>query len=278
MGTGVDARADEVSRSRAPRSSRRGARGAREIGAPAAHAASRCIAHEISHRHPSRGVAPPGVRAAGAAAATTEALDACHHRERDDAGAGCLPAVPCDGAGRETRRRSAATQVGYHPNTDCGAAAARRLSSGAMGPKLGRLEARGRSKGHKAPAPSTQHLALSTRMASATGTYVYCIVAAKRRPRVSRARRGLPGTRPVRLVDVEAGVFLAVADAPLDRYGEAAIHKGLSDLDWVSRAAVAHESIVESFVGETAVLPMKLFTIFTSDERALDHIRGNRAR
>src|SRR5439155_20998366 len=35
---------------------------------------------------------------------------------------------------------------------------------------------------------------------------------------------------------------------------------------------------VESFIGETAVLPMKLFTIFTSDARALDHIHGDRAR
>jgi hypothetical protein len=111
-----------------------------------------------------------------------------------------------------------------------------------------------------------------------TATYVYCVIAAKKRPRVSRATRGLPGTRSVRLIDAEPGLFLAVADAPLDRYGEAAIHKGLSDLDWVSRAAVAHESIVESFIGETAVLPMKLFTIFTSDARALEHIRGDRAR
>src|SRR6185503_10743751 len=61
-------------------------------------------------------------------------------------------------------------------------------------------------------------------------------------------------------------------------YGEAAINKGLTDLDWVSRAAVAHEAVVESFVGETAVLPMKLFTIFTSDERAIEHVRAERRR
>jgi hypothetical protein len=69
------------------------------------------------------------------------------------------------------------------------------------------------------------------------------------------------------------GRWLVVADAPLDRYGEEAINRGLSDLDWVARAAVAHEAVVESFVTAAAVLPMKLFTIFTSDERARDHIR-----
>ena len=110
------------------------------------------------------------------------------------------------------------------------------------------------------------------------GTYVYCVIAAEGRPTPVRARRGLPGTGPVRILDVDHRLYAAVADAPLDKYGEAAINKGLSDLDWVSRAAVAHEAVVESFVGETAVLPMKLFTIFTSDERAIEHVRAERRR
>lgn len=46
----------------------------------------------------------------------------------------------------------------------------------------------------------------------------------------------------------------------------------------MSRAAIAHEAVVEAFIGETAVLPMKLFTIFMNDERALAHVRGERAR
>jgi len=115
-------------------------------------------------------------------------------------------------------------------------------------------------------------------MAAANGTYVFCVIAAPRRPRLARVPPGLPGTGKVRLLDVEPGLYIAVADAPLDRYGEEAINRGLADLEWVSRAAVAHESVIESFVGETAVLPMKLLTIFTSDERAVAHVRGERAR
>jgi len=115
-------------------------------------------------------------------------------------------------------------------------------------------------------------------MAAAKGTYVYCVIAAARRPRLARAPAGLPGTGTIRLLDVEPGLFIVAADAPLDRYGEAAISRGLADLDWVSRAAVAHEAVVESFIGETAVLPMKLFTIFTSDERAVAHVRADRRR
>ena len=109
-------------------------------------------------------------------------------------------------------------------------------------------------------------------------TYLYCVVAADRRPRLLRVPPGVPGAGAVRLLEVERGLFIAVADLPLDRYSEAAINTGLANLDWVSRVAVAHELVVESFIASTAVLPMKLFTIFTTDERALAHVRAQRAR
>jgi Gas vesicle synthesis protein GvpL/GvpF len=83
---------------------------------------------------------------------------------------------------------------------------------------------------------------------------------------------------PVRLLDVDRGLWLVVADAPLNQYGGEAINRKLSDLDWVSRAAIAHEAVVASFINRRAVLPMKLFTIFTSDDRALDQVRGDRRR
>lgn len=113
-----------------------------------------------------------------------------------------------------------------------------------------------------------------------TGTYVYCLVAAARPPSLARVPAGLVGLGPVRLLAVEeAGAlkkWLVVADAPLSRYGESAINSRLSDLDWVARAAVAHEAVIEAFIKATAVVPMKLFTIFTSDERALEHLRRER--
>jgi len=112
----------------------------------------------------------------------------------------------------------------------------------------------------------------------ADGCYVYCLIASQRRPSRPRVSQGLPGTGPVRLLDAGDGLYLVVADAPLKQYGEDAINRGLANLKWVSRAAVAHERVIESFTRAAAVLPMKLFTIFTSDERALAHFAAQRKR
>ena len=121
------------------------------------------------------------------------------------------------------------------------------------------------------------------------GTYVFCLVASPRRPSLRGVRRGPSGTGPVRLIedtpasDDKIGVrdglkrWLVVADAPLDRFSESQINSQLHDLDWVARAALAHEGVVESFVSAPALLPMKLFTIFTSDARALEHVTADGA-
>ena len=115
------------------------------------------------------------------------------------------------------------------------------------------------------------------------GSYVYCLVAGTRRPSIARLRSRLDGAGPIRLLPLATtgrGLkqWLVVSDIPLDRYGEDVINRRLSDLDWVSRAAVAHEAVVESFIDAAALVPMKLFTIFTSDVRAAKHIEAERPR
>jgi Gas vesicle synthesis protein GvpL/GvpF len=111
-----------------------------------------------------------------------------------------------------------------------------------------------------------------------SATYVYCVVASARPPRLDAAPKGLPGTSRPRLLEIDRGLVAIIASAPLSRYSEAAINRGLANLDWVSAAAMAHEALVEHFVDADAVLPMKLFTMFTSDERALAHLRAQRSR
>jgi hypothetical protein len=107
-------------------------------------------------------------------------------------------------------------------------------------------------------------------------TYVYCLVRSTRRPSVRRVTGGLPGAGPVRPLDAGDGLWLIVADVDDDEYGEAAIAKGLKDLEWVSPRALGHEQVVEQFLPAAALLPMKIFTIFTNDERALAHVARSR--
>jgi hypothetical protein len=81
-----------------------------------------------------------------------------------------------------------------------------------------------------------------------------------------------------RLVPAGSSFWLIAADAPLVLYDSAPIDRRLRDLTWVSTCAVAHEAVVEHLAKAGTVIPMKLFTLFASDERALVHIRQTRAR
>jgi hypothetical protein len=83
-------------------------------------------------------------------------------------------------------------------------------------------------------------------------------------------RRGVTRSRP------RLSHWAVVADVPAAKYNEGAINRGLADLAWVARAAIAHERVIASFISAPALLPMKLFTIFTNDERAVDHLQSQR--
>jgi hypothetical protein len=112
----------------------------------------------------------------------------------------------------------------------------------------------------------------------AAASYLYAVVASAAEPRVAGAPAGPPGMGPLRWLSVGNGLWLAAADAPLPRYGSAAIEKGLKDLDWVSACALAHERVVEHVSALGGAIPMKLFTLFSSDERALAELGRAKAR
>ncbi len=97
-------------------------------------------------------------------------------------------------------------------------------------------------------------------------------------PSLARVPSGLARAAKLRGLDAGGGRWLIVADVPLAHYGEAALALGLRDLDWVSACALAHEAVIENFLFADALLPMKLFTLFGNDDRALAHVRRSRAR
>lgn len=112
-----------------------------------------------------------------------------------------------------------------------------------------------------------------------TAVYLYCIVRAARRPAMTRVPGGMPhGSHPESHA-IAPGMWMVAAHVPMDVYGPAHLEPRLRDLDWVSQAAVAHESVVEHCArakGAT-VLPMKLFTMFSSVKRAADDITARKA-
>ena len=109
-------------------------------------------------------------------------------------------------------------------------------------------------------------------------TYVYCLVRSVRRPALRAMPAPMPGGDRVRLIDAGDGLWIVVSSVPAAEYDEAALATGLQNLEWVGRRAVAHEGVVERFLPAPAVLPMQLFTLFTSDERAAEHVQRDRRR
>lgn len=66
---------------------------------------------------------------------------------------------------------------------------------------------------------------------------------------------------------------------PLEIYGSAALEQRLRDLEWVGSVAMAHERVVEHFFNlrGATVVPLKLFTMFSSAERAASELKRRRA-
>jgi hypothetical protein len=111
-------------------------------------------------------------------------------------------------------------------------------------------------------------------------TYVYCVIHCARKPPVVRAPVGLAGADAPQLSEIDTHTWLVHASAPLDRYGPGALEESLRDFEWVSATAVAHETVVEHFAQRrgVTVIPMKLFTMFSSPARAIAEMRRRRRR
>ena len=112
-----------------------------------------------------------------------------------------------------------------------------------------------------------------------TASYLYCIVKSTAKPSPARRPAGLPGAEPPQAVGIGGSLWLILSAVPLATYGTEHLEARLADMDWVGSVALAHESVVEHFARRTGttVIPMKLFTMFSSVDRAVAEI-GTRKR
>jgi hypothetical protein len=109
-------------------------------------------------------------------------------------------------------------------------------------------------------------------------SYVFCLVLGDRQPTMRRVGEGMPGGGEVRAIEAGAHLWAIVQSVPEAAYSEAALARGLANLDWVGPRAIAHERVVESFLSARALLPMQLFTLFASDDRVVQHVRSDGPR
>lgn len=112
-----------------------------------------------------------------------------------------------------------------------------------------------------------------------TAAYLYCVVRSDRPPSLARAPRGVPAATRPEAHAVGRSLWIVAASVPLDIYGPASLEGRLGDLDWVSRVALAHEALVEHVAGvrTATVIPTKLFTMFSSLDKAVADVASRRA-
>jgi hypothetical protein len=109
---------------------------------------------------------------------------------------------------------------------------------------------------------------------SQNATYVYCLLSAPKAPSLRGVPASVSGAGPPRLLPIERGVWAVVADAPLERFTGEALQQDLQDVERISRHAFAHAAVVEFFFRRSAVIPLKLFTVFSTDEKVRAHVRS----
>jgi hypothetical protein len=74
------------------------------------------------------------------------------------------------------------------------------------------------------------------------------------------------GGAPVRLV-AHAGLVAAVSSVPRLDFGPEPLRRHLEDLDWLAQTARAHNAVIETMAGLTTIVPVRLATVFSDDDR-----------
>ena len=111
-----------------------------------------------------------------------------------------------------------------------------------------------------------------------TAVYVYCLVRRARTPQAADAPAGLPGAGAPEVHPIDPGTWVVSAVVPLAVYGPEPLEEALRDLDRVGRIGLAHDRVVAHFLKQrgSTVVPMTLFTMFSTVARALADLRRRR--
>jgi hypothetical protein len=85
---------------------------------------------------------------------------------------------------------------------------------------------------------------------------------------------GMPDGGAPRAVSLDDAISIVVSDVPAATYSPAVLDPKLADLDWVGAAGGAHHAVLDALADAGAVvLPFRLFTLFSSEMKAVETLR-----
>lgn len=109
-------------------------------------------------------------------------------------------------------------------------------------------------------------------------TVLYCVV----KPATALdlpAAGGLPAAGAPRALALPGDLVAIVASVPEGEYKPDIVETRLRDMNWVSKAALGHEQLLEAVMRSArAIIPMKLLTLFSGDERLAADLAKQRTR
>jgi hypothetical protein len=94
---------------------------------------------------------------------------------------------------------------------------------------------------------------------------------------LSRLPRLPDGDAP-RTVALGAELSLIVARVPREPFEAGTLEARLRDIEWVGRYASAHHTVIERLGQRGTILPLRMFTVFDSDDSAKKTLGRNRRR
>jgi hypothetical protein len=97
---------------------------------------------------------------------------------------------------------------------------------------------------------------------SGEGLWLYCVTARGAPPHTG----GVAEEHQPRAVTA-AGLTAIVSTVPLRDFGEHGLKRNLNDMQWLEGVARAHEAVLEQTLDDAPLIPMRLCTIYRSEEQ-----------
>jgi hypothetical protein len=108
-----------------------------------------------------------------------------------------------------------------------------------------------------------------------SGRYVYCVLD----PRDFELPDGIEGVGGADALSLigDGDIAALASEVPLSEFGEDRLRENLNDVEWLEATALAHERVLEAALARTTVIPMRLCTIYSSEESVREMLKHERA-